>query len=297
MFGRKVRRRSVERVYEDIQRYAQQGFREFFFYDDNFTSDRDWTRELMRRLRPLDVRVWAQTRVDFPWLDRSRKVLDRALLEEMRQGGGAVLYIGYETIDEATASRWRKGYRGPGGLRHRLREDTEILHEHGFWIHGMFVVGPEHTNESVDEILEFSREAKIESIQLSVLTPLPGTPLFEQMRPHLIFTDFPQDWDYYDGAHCVYSNSRLGVQALQETILRAHRRFYRGYSWSLRRIQDALAGKAPLADRLQWMWSGARVARKTLKEWEEETRQFLELVRSRRTIYPQVLRTTPPEAC
>ena len=287
MFGQKVRRRSVDKVYQDIRSYAEQGFRQFFFYDDNFTSNRDWTRDLMYRIRPLDVRIWAQTRVDFPWLDRSQRLLDQPLLDEMRRGGASTLLVGYETIDESTASQWHKGYRGQGALRERLMEDTQILHDSAFWIHGMFVVGPQHTDKTVDQIVEFSRQAKLESIHLSILTPLPGTPLFEKMRPHLIFTDFPHDWDYYDGGHCVYENSRLGVQGLHETILSAHRKFYRGYSWSLRRIRDVLGGRAPLIDRLRWVWSTARVAQRTLKEWEEETRTFLELVRSRQAGGPR----------
>jgi len=287
MFGQRVRRRSVDRVHQDIQSYTEQGFREFFFYDDNFTSDRDWTRNLMYQIRPLDVRIWAQTRIDFPWVDRSQRLLDRPLLEEMRRGGAHALYIGYETIDDSTASQWHKGYRGQGALRERLLEDTRILHDSGFWIHGMFVVGPQHTDKTVDQIVEFSRQAKLESIHLSILTPLPGTPLFEEMRPQLTFTDFPQDWDYYDGGHCVYENNRLGVQRLQETVLSAHRQFYRGYSWSLRRIRDVLGERAPLMDRLRWVWSTARVAQRTLKEWEEETRRFLELARAKRAASPR----------
>jgi len=292
MFGQKVRRRSVEKVFQDILDYYDQGFRQFFFYDDNYVSDRDWTKRLMRLLSTLDVRVYAQARVDFAWLDRVGGLLDHSLLEEMRRGGGSVLYIGYETIDEATASSWHKGYRGQGSLRQRLLEDTRVLHDNGFWIHGMFVVGPEHTENTLEQIVDFSQEAKIESIQLSILTPLPGTPLFEEMCPHLVLTDFPQDWDYYDGTHCVYANSRLGIRGLQQAVLEAHRRFYRGYSWSLRRIRDIFGENAPLADRFRWLWSTARVAQRTLKEWEEETRTFLEMIRSRGIGSPPVLQST-----
>ena len=294
MFGQKVRRRSVDKVYQDIRSYVEQGFREFLFYDDNFTSNRDWTRDLMCRIRPLGVRIRAQTRIDFPWLDRARKLLDRALLDAMRRGSASTLYVGYETIDDSTAAQWHKGYRGQGVLRERLLEDTRILHDSGFWIHGMFVVGPHHTDKTVDQIFDFSRQARLESIHLSILTPLPGTPLFEEMRPHLIFTDFPQDWDYYDGGHCVYANSRLGVQRLQETVLSTHRKFYRGYRWSLRRIRDALGEKAPLKDRLRWAWSTAQVAQRTLKEWEEETRIFLELVRAKGAAAPRAPEATLP---
>ena len=294
MFGRRVRRRSVEKTFEDIRNYVEQGFREFFFYDDNFTSDRDWTLHLLQLLQPLNIRFWAQTRVDFAWRDHARHQLDRALLESMHKGGASTLYIGYETIDETTAAAWRKGYRGAGPLRERLLEDTRILHENGFWIHGMFVAGPKHTKKTVEEIVEFSREARLDSFHLSILTPLPGTPLFELMRPQLVFTNFPDDWDFYDGTHCVYYGAREDICVLQEAVLRAHRKFYRGYGWSLRRIRDVLGGRASLGARLRWAWSTAQTARRTLQEWERETQRFIEIATSRLSSYRPNLKPLPP---
>jgi hypothetical protein len=215
-------------------------------------------------------------------VDRSHGILDQALLDAMRDGGGSVLYVGYETIEDSTAEQWHKGYRGAGVLRERLVEDTRILHDNGFAVHGMFVVGPEHTGETVDRIVEFARQTRIESLQLSILTPLPGTPLFEEMRERLIFTDFPRDWDYYDGTHCVYDHGRLDVQQLQQAVLGAHRRFYRRYGWRARQVRELLHQRGSLTDRLRWFCSMARVARRTLEEWEDETSAFLEVVRMRR---------------
>jgi radical SAM superfamily enzyme YgiQ (UPF0313 family) len=281
MFGQQVRRQSTGKVWKDLSRYREQGFRRFFFYDDNFTSNREWTRDLMGKIKPLDIRYSAQTRADFHWLDGPRSLLDRPLLHAMREAGGYVLYIGYETIDDSTASEWRKGYRGGHMLRERLVEDTRILHGNDFWIHGMFVVGPQHGMETMDQIVRFARQTKIETMQISILTPFPGTPLFDQMRPHVIFREFPQDWDFYDGTHCVYRHGRLGIRGLQEAVLEAHRRFYRRHGLSLRRIRDAFEQKVPLGDRLRVLWSNARVASKTLRQWNEETKMFLELASRR----------------
>jgi len=279
MFGRKVRRQSVDKVYRDMCSYAAQGFRRLFFYDDNFVTDREWTRRLLERLRPLRMRFSAQARADFPWMDGSRRRQDDGLLRAMRRSGGDVLYVGYETIDDATARAWKKGYRGAGRLEARLREDTRVLHESGFWIHGMFVLGPHHTRKAADRIVDFARQNGIETIQISILTPLPGTPLMEQIRPHLILTDYPGDWDYYDGTHCVYDHSLLGVEGLQHTVLDAHRRFYGWGGWSLRRLRSLIEQRMPARDKLIQLWSNARTARTTLRQWHQETKDFLELVK------------------
>jgi len=281
MFGRRVRRQSVRKVYQDICRHVDQGFRHFFFYDDNFTTDRNWTRELLERLIPLKLRFNAQVRADFHWLDRSRRRRDEMLLRGMRAAGGDVLYIGYETIDDETAREWRKGYRGQGTLAARLAEDTRILHDNGFWIHGMFVLGPQHTRATAERIVSFARRCKLETLQISILTPFPGTPLMEQMRAHLLLADYPGDWDYYDGTHCVYNHSRLGIEGFQKTVLEAHRRFYGWAGWSSRRLRALLAQRIPLKERLAQLWANAATARATLRSWREETHSFLETIRAR----------------
>jgi len=283
MFGRKVRRQSVAKAYGDICHQMERGFRHLFFYDDNFTTDRTWTKQLLERLQPLHIRFNAQARVDFHWLDGSRRRRDEDLLRVLRRAGGDVLYVGYETIDDATAKHWNKGYRGDTSLKVRLREDTRILHESGFWIHGMFVLGPQHTKQTADDIVHFARVNQIESIQISVLTPFPGTPLFQEMRPHLVFSDFPTDWNYFDGTHCVYNNSRLGIAGLQKTLIEAHRRFYSWGGLSLRRIRAVLEQRTSPFEKLAHIWANARTARTILRQWREETVSFLELVRGKPT--------------
>ncbi len=281
MFGRKVRRQSVEKVHADIERYADRGFRRVFFYDDNFTTDRAWSRDLLERLRPMDLRFNAQVRVDFHWADRHRRRRDDDLLRAMRRAGGDVFYIGYETIDEATARQWRKGYQGDGALTTRLMEDTRILHDNGFWIHGMFVLGPQHTERTARQIVRFARHSRLETLQISVLTPFPGTPLMKQFQPHLAFTEYPGDWDYYDGTHCVYDHGLLGVERLQKVLLDAHRHFYRWSGLGAHRLRKCFEQKIGQADKLALLWKHAQIARNTLKAWKQETAVFLETLRAR----------------
>ena len=284
MFGHKVRRQSTAKVVEDLRRHKRRGFRHVFFYDDNLMADRDWARDLLARMQPMGLRWNAQARVDLHWAD-SRRRRDDDLLELMRRSGGDVLYIGYETIDDATARRWGKGYSGRDTLRQRLYEDTRTLHRCGFWIHGMFMLGPEHGERNIREIVKFARKGGIESIQLSVLTPLPGTPLFEQMRDELIFTDFPGDWDFYDGTHCVYRHRRMGIAALQQAILKAHGRYYRSVRPGLRRLAKLFGGDERLPDKLRLLWRHAKLAPSVLRQWKRETAVYLERVRRKGEAY------------
>jgi len=283
MFGHKVRRQSVEKVYADLRAYTSQGFRRIFFYDDNFLSDRAWARRLLDRLMPLKLRFNAQARADFYWQDRARGTCDEALLQALRRSGGDVLYVGYETIDDATARDWNKGYRGTEALETRLAEDTHMLHESGFCVHGMFVLGPHHTRRTADGIVRFARDNQIESIQISILTPLPGTPMMDQMRPHLVLSNFPSDWDFFDGAHCVYNHGQLSIDRLQQVVLDAHRHFYRCGGWNFRRARAMLGEHLNIRDKLAMIWDNARTARQTLRDWQAEAANYLEYAKTQLT--------------
>jgi len=281
MFGRKVRRRSVDKVCADLCRYVDQGFRFLFFYDDNFTSDREWTRTLLERIRPMRVRFNAQSRVDFYWMDAARRRRDDALLRAMRRGGCNALLLGYETMDDATAAEWEKGYRGERSLESRLAEDTRILHDSGIWVYAMFVMGPRDTARTADRIVRFARRCQIESLQISILTPFPGTPLMDQMRPHLLLDRFPSDWDYYDATHCVYDHGRLGVEEMHRVVLDAFRRFYRFGGWKVRALRSIAARPIPASDKLLDLARRIHTNMGIFRMWRQESEEYFRVVRSR----------------
>jgi anaerobic magnesium-protoporphyrin IX monomethyl ester cyclase len=281
MFGNRVRRQSPEKIERDIAEHVRRGFRRFFFYDDNFVTDPLHAQRLLSRLEPYNIRFHAQVRADLPWTDEGRGPRAGGLTAALRRAGGELLYIGFETLDGHTASEWGKGYSGDGSLESRLRDCVHILHDTGFWVHGMFVLGPQHTSATADDIVRFARRCGIETFQISVLTPFPGTPLLAQMRPHLVFNRFPGDWDYFDGTHCVFDHGRMSIREFQRVVLEAHRRFYAWGGFSLSRLRRVLRQGAGIFEGLSRLWVGARTARQTMDAWRDETRAFLAAARER----------------
>jgi radical SAM superfamily enzyme YgiQ (UPF0313 family) len=284
MFGRKVRRQSVGKVLSDLRYGRERGFRRIFFYDDNLTTDRAWFRELLEGIKPMGLRWNGQVRIDMHWEDRGRRKPDEALLESMHDSGADVLYVGYETIDEETARTWKKGYRGSDSLVSRLLEDTAILHSRGAWIHGMFMIGPQHEQQHIDGVVDFAKRARLESMQMSVLTPLPGTRLWEDMKDDLLLTDFPADWDYYDGTHRVYRSGRMGIETLQKAMLEAHRRYYLALRPAAIRIGRLLRENIGLQAKIHSLYVNTTMARRVMKQWRRETAEFLDRLRARQAI-------------
>ena len=117
--------------------------------------------------------------------------------------------------------------------------------------------------------------------QVAALTPFPGTPLFAQSRDNLLFTNFPDDWSYYDGTHCLYRKCAMGLEGYQRKLLELHERFYRWGGASLRRARQIMREPVSLWLRLKNLWSNAKIARQTLARCRADMVAYLELARQR----------------
>lgn len=215
MFGRKYRFKPVKRVLDEI-RSAHGKKRHFFFIDDNFTANKQRTKELMRAMIDNNIRIeWsAQVRTDV--------AKDSELLRLMKKAGCFAVYIGFESINPETLSLYNKGQ----GLKD-IEDAIRAVKSHSINIHGMFVLGSDTDDiETIKETAKFAKKLDIESIQFMVLTPLPGTPVFEDLKNsgRLIHTD----WSKYDAHHAVFEPKLMTAFELHVETLKAMARFY---SW------------------------------------------------------------------
>jgi radical SAM superfamily enzyme YgiQ (UPF0313 family) len=101
---------------------------------------------------------------------------------------------------------------------------------------GCFVFGFDHdTPLTLEETVEFVSEVNIDLPRYAVLTPFPGTPLFQRLKQEgRILTE---DWSLYDGQHVVFQPKKMSVQELLGAVERAWKKTY-----SYRSILKRLAG-------------------------------------------------------
>jgi anaerobic magnesium-protoporphyrin IX monomethyl ester cyclase len=216
MFGHRYRTRSPEKVIEDIKYYRQTYPRAWmFFYDDNFAADKKRTKKLLTLMLENDLRM--------PWTAQSRLdvVKDRELLGLMRQSGCKVLYIGLESINPETLLEYNKRQTVED-----MEEAIKTLHQYKIKIHGMFVLGGEQDDrDTVMQTVKTAIKWKIDTVQMVILTPLPGTPLYDKMLSENRITT--SDWSQYDGHHVVYKPNKMSVWELQfGVMLKAMPKFY-----------------------------------------------------------------------
>ena len=210
MFGRKYRFRSAENVMGEL---ASLKANSFFFCDDNFTAHPKRTHKLLGLMLKEKIRSWAcQVRCD--------AARDNDLLSLMAKTGCRVVCVGFESINEKTLKAYDKK-QTIDEIIHAIRS----FHKRKIKVHGMFVLGGDDDNEkTVWDTFKFAIKQKIDTIQMSILTPFPGTRVHEDLKNQKRI--FSTDWDLYDGQHIVFSPKLLSARDLQSNVLNAYVKFY-----------------------------------------------------------------------
>ncbi len=213
MFGRRYRFRCNESVLKELAQYPD---KHIFFCDDNFVANKEHSKELMRemiRREDIKVRSWgAQVRAE--------AAFDEELMNLMSKSGCTIVYIGFESVNPETL----KGYNKQQTVE-EIREAINLFHKRGIRIHGMFVLGGEaDTAETIRETAEFAVDARIDTVQFMILTPMPGTPFFEQLEQEGRILSY--DWSLYDGHHTVLMPLLITPEELQRETVKALKEFY-----------------------------------------------------------------------
>lgn len=210
MFGRKYRFRSAEDVMSELR---SRDTKSFFFCDDNFSAHPKRTRELLDLILKNKIKGWAcQVRCDV--------TKDGELLNMMARAGCNAVCVGFESINPKTLQAYDK--------KQSVEEIVSAIrsfHKRKIKVHGMFVLGGDDDNaKTVWDTLRFAIKQKIDTIQMTILTPFPGTKVHETLEAQKrIFT---KDWSLYDGQHIVFRPKLLSARELQLNVIRAYLKFY-----------------------------------------------------------------------
>jgi hopanoid biosynthesis associated radical SAM protein HpnJ len=166
--GHKYRVRSAEHVVEEM-RLAKSLFpnvKEFFFDDDTFTDNRPRAEEIARRLGALGITWSCNAKANVPY----------ETLRAMREGGLRLLLVGFESGNQEILNGIRKGIRVD-----RAREFVKNCKRLGIKIHGTFIVGlPGETRATIQQTMQYACELDVDTIQVSLAAPYPGTELYSQ---------------------------------------------------------------------------------------------------------------------
>jgi len=108
--------------------------------------------------------------------------------------------------------------------RTSLKMNTDaikILHDNGITVIGDFIVSPDYGEKDFDNLRDYVEENKIECPGFSILTPMPGTALYEQMKDQIIIKDL----DYYTLTNAVLP-TKMPEEKFYERVGGLYREFY-----------------------------------------------------------------------
>lgn len=214
--------RPVEDVVDEIRAI---GRKHVMFIDDNFVGNRAWTRRFMQAIRHLDIRWHCAASINI--------ASDSGLLDEMKDSGCMGIFIGFESINPDSIGSVHKVQNS--GISYE--EAVEAIHSRGMMINASFVFGLDSdTTETFGATLDWIVRNRIETVTSHILTPYPGTALYDRMKAEGRITD--SDLSHYDTAHVVFRPKGMTAEELYAGYLQIYEDVY---SWRniIKRMPEA----------------------------------------------------------
>ena len=209
------RQRSVESVMDEIRMYHGLGFKYMNFEDDNFTADKKRAKEICRKI----IEEHLQFKETF-FFGRTDIADDEELLELLEQAHFTRVLIGIESLNQASLDAIHKGQKVD-----QIRRAGSACKKHHIRMIASIVLGlDDDSKEDIYRSLSFAKSIDAYQLQPAILTPFPGTPIYEKMiREDRMLTD---NWECFDMMNVTFHPKRLSPWELQETFYYAAKYFY-----------------------------------------------------------------------
>ncbi len=209
--------KSPQRIADEMK-YCNETFGSKFIWltDDNFGAGN----------RPREVAEWIIKRElskDATWFVQARCddiVQNKEILPKLRESGLTWVLLGVENSNPQTLGAFKKGIT-PQDAKHAIR----LLRDNDIFAHAMMIIGQrKDTRESIAQLKEFVDELDPDFVMYGILTPFPGTEIYDEARRNGWIMD--KNWSHYDMIHAIMPTETLSVNEVQEQLYGCYRAFY-----------------------------------------------------------------------
>ena len=187
LISRCYKQKPIEKVLAEIDRICEIWPHPFIeFADDNSFVNKTYWKELLPELKKRNIKWFTET--DLSLAD------DPDLLKMMRESGCAQVLIGFESPTKAPLSRLEQNSNWKQDQFGRYQDAIRTIQSHGITVNGCFIVGLDgQTPDVFDQIYDFVRETELYEVQITILTPFPGTALYERLKKEKRLIE-PTNW-------------------------------------------------------------------------------------------------------
>ncbi len=215
-FGTKVRLRSPASVLKEIEElYHRYSFQALAFVDDTFTLFPDRVIEICKGIleKGMDLWWWCLSRADL-------LIRNEEMIQWMVRSGAKSVFIGVESANSKTLETLKKGID-----RNTTIRAVEMLKRYGLEIHASYILGGlDETARAIHETIRFAKELDTNVAQFSILTPYPGTLLYEQLKDRI--SKWRAPWSFFDMQHLVFKHDHLSFIRMEWLLMKAHLLYY-----------------------------------------------------------------------
>ncbi len=208
----------IRRIDEVLEEIASQKRRFIFFVDDNIASDKRALKDLCRELIPLKINWISQASIDVTH--------DEELMALMAKSGCVGNVIGFESITPESLKDAGKHFNLKNFTRYR--HEIDVLRHYAMQTWAAFTLGYDSdTYDSIMATKEFAIKNKFTFAAFNVLTPYPGTPLYDRLRREGRLLYDGEWWLHpeYRFNHAAFVPRNLTPEALTEACNRARSDF------------------------------------------------------------------------
>jgi len=213
-FGVRWRARSVENVFEEMELlHKGYNYRALQFVDDNFTLNPGRAIKLSEKItgRGWDLIWGAWSRVD-------AIVNNPGMVRIMAKAGLKWTFLGFESGSQEVLN----GY-GKKALVQNASKAMEILKENDVKVTGSFILGAlDETKDMMKETIKFAKWLDPGTAQFTILTPYPGTKLYEKVKDRLL----SKNWEIYTCLHPTIKLDHVSPEELRRLLILAYLSFY-----------------------------------------------------------------------
>lgn len=226
--GRQYRYKPLERVALEVEALLEiDRHKTILFADDNLLSIPSYSKELLKLLKPYRIRWWCQASVN--------RLKDDETLELMRQSGCEAVFVGFESVAQATLNSMNKG-----GVN-KVDEYIEVVkrvNSHGIMVAGSFILGNDADGDEIfQNTADFIKDARLPVAMINILTPAPGTALFERLEKEGRILH--KDWWKYNGESICF-RPKMDARALEQGRQQILEEIY-SYKVLYQRLEEVLA--------------------------------------------------------
>ena len=252
--GRQYRKRDIESVVAEFSGLTHDYV---MFTDDNLfgysDKDRAYAKELLGKIadRCPGKHLFIQTSMNAAEHDD--------LLETAARAGCIVAFIGFESIDKKALKGMNKGINLKTGPD-KYDDIARAFHKHGIAVSGAFIIGTDEENKGYcSRLASFLSTTEIDIARIAIMTPFPGTELWEEMvrDDRLTVTEYPAGWDQFRmSTFAVFEPEGKTPEDIYMGLHKAKAALYLspGYEGRIRAIKGRLA-HAPVAMDAACRWN------------------------------------------